>query len=417
MKAILRQPERDLPADKGCGPVSLDRDTQSEPLRLQVFEYIRAHGNAARADIARALSISAGSVTGIAADLIDAGLLQEVEVARLREHGRGRPPVALEVVADFRHVIGIKLSDDRHSAVVTDFAGNKVADATLRTASPRKSLRKMVDEIASLIAALLGECQMAPQEISAIGVGISGVVDHQTGTVIWSPLLTETDADLAAAVSARFGCPTACDNDVNTLTLAELWFGEGREKSNFAVVTVEHGVGMGLVLNNQLYRGSSNKGLELGHTKVRLDGALCRCGQRGCLEAYLADYALVREAATALGQTSFPNVDVALEILFTEARSGNQAAQTIFKRAGRYLAVGLANVVQLFDPALIILSGERMRFDYLYSDDVLAQMRSLTLNTQGDDCQVVTHAWGDLIWARGASVLALTAVTRSLVGV
>lgn len=417
MTPTLRRPELGLPDNKGCGPILFDQDTSPDPLRLRVFDLVRASGSAARADIARALSISAGSVTGITADLIEAGLLQEVDVNAIREHGRGRPPVALEVVPTCGYVIGIKISDERHSAVLTDFAGNLTAEATLETARPRKSLHAMIDEIAALIDALLARARKKRGDIAAIGVGISGIVDHLTGTVQWSPLLTEGDADLAMAVTERFGCRTVCDNDVNMLTLAELWFGEGRAKADFAVVTVEHGVGMGLVLNSRLYRGSRNKGLELGHTKVQLDGALCRCGQRGCLEAYLADYALAREAATALGRAPSPNTEQALHLLSTEAGSGNLAAQTIFRRAGRYLAVGLANVIQLFDPALIILSGARVRFDYLYSEDVLAEMRSLTLNTQGKHCEVVTHAWGDLVWARGASVLALMAVTREKIDV
>ena len=105
---------------------------------------------------------------------------------------------------------------------------------------------------------------------------------------------------LAAAASNRLGMPVAIDNDANLVAMAELWFGAGRDLSDFAVVTLEHGVGMGFVMNHRLYRGARNVGMEIGHTKVQLDGALCRCGQRGCLEAYLADYALAREATTAL---------------------------------------------------------------------------------------------------------------------
>jgi predicted NBD/HSP70 family sugar kinase len=188
--------------------------------------------------------------------------------------------------------------------------------------------------------------------------------------------------------------------------------------SDFAVVTIEHGVGMGLVLNNQLFRGSRGMGLELGHTKVQLDGALCRCGQRGCLEAYLADYALAREAATALHRNprNLQSPSAMLDALFAQAKSGNEAARTIFRRAGRYLSVGLSNVIQLFDPELIILSGERMQYDYLYADEVLAEMQKLTLNDGRKPCRIETHAWGDLVWARGATAVALTAVTEAALG-
>ena len=100
----------------------------------------------------------------------------------------------------------------------------------------------------------------------------------------------------------------------------------------------------------------------------------------------------------------------------TQAKSGNEAARTIFRRAGRYLSVGLSNVVQLFDPELIILSGERMQYDYLYAEEVLAEMHKLTLNDGRVPCRVEIHAWGDLVWARGATALALAAVTDATVG-
>ena len=409
-----------LPVPPGCGPVLPLAGRDAKPLRQQVFEHVRASGRAARADVARALGISAGSVTALAADLIALGLVREVtEVAReSRAEARGRPPVALEVVPEARRVIGVKLSDERHSAVLTDFAGGMLAEATLPTAPVRKTLDQVLDEIAALIEALMAAAGQPLSDVAAIGIGLSGLVDHATGMVSWSPLLSERDVPFQAVAQARLGLPVHLDNDANVLTLAELWFGAGRAMGDFAVVTIEHGVGMGLVLNNRLFRGTRGMGLELGHIKVQLDGALCRCGQRGCLEAYLADYALAREASTALGR-SFRNMQspqAMLETLFGEAKAGNQAAQTIFRRAGRYLSLGLSNVIHLFDPELIILSGERMRYDYLYADEVLAEMQSLTLLQGRAPCRVEIHAWGDMAWARGATALALAAVTDKALG-
>jgi predicted NBD/HSP70 family sugar kinase len=117
-----------------------------------------------------------------------------------------------------------------------------------------------------------------------------------------------------------------------------------------------------------------------------------------------------------LGQANIQTDAAALESLFAEAKAGNQAARTIFERAGRFLSLGLANVIQLFDPALIILAGERMRYDYLYGDNVLAEMHRLTLNHSSAQCEVALHAWGDLVWARGATALALAATTSRILG-
>jgi len=407
-------PRDNADAPTGYGPILpvLGRDTTT--LRQQIFEYVRAAGRAARADVTRALGISAGSATTLTADLIARGMLREVE-GLAREHGRGRPPVALEVVPDYKHVIGIKLSDETHTAVLTDFAGNVLADASFVTPHTRKVLSVILDEMDTLIAALLSSAGKSMDEISAVAVGLSGIVDHPTGNVVWSPFLTERDVDLTAGFTARHNVALYVDNDANMLTLAELWFGAGRDLSNFAVVTIEHGVGMGIVIDNQLFRGSRGMGLELGHTKVQLDGALCRCGQRGCLEAYLADYALAREATTALDRphTLVQSQHSILEALYAQAKDGNKAAVTIFQRAGRYLSVGLSNVVQLFDPQLIILSGERMRYDYLYAESVMKDMQSLTLSDGRAPCPVEIHGWGDLVWARGATALALSEITTA----
>jgi predicted NBD/HSP70 family sugar kinase len=409
--------DHDSGAISGCGPMLPSASATAKPLRQQIFEHVRGAGRATRTDVTRALGISAGSATTLTADLIAAGLLREVE-GLPRETGRGRPPVALEVVAPACHVIGIKLSDEMHSAVLTDFSGQMIADASLQTPPTRKTLDELLDEIDVLIAKLLTCNGKALSDIAAVGIGLSGIVDHKTGKVPWSPHLAAREVDLAAGFDARFGVPLYVDNDANVLTLAELWFGAGRSMSDFAVVTIEHGVGMGLVLDNRLYRGARGMGLELGHTKVQLDGALCRCGQRGCLEAYLADYALAREAATALHRNprNQQSANAMLDALFAQAKAGNQAARTIFRRAGRYLSVGLANVIQLFDPELIILSGERMQYDYLYAEEVLAEMHRLTLNEGRVPCRIETHAWGDLVWARGASALALAAVTDLILG-
>lgn len=401
---------------RGCGPLQPSQSDRTGGLRQQVFVHVRATGQSSRADIARGLGISAGSVSALTSDLIQGGFLEEVEDTP-REAGRGRPPVALRVVRGTRCVIGIKLADARHSAVLVDLSGQTVADVTLPTAGARKPGAALVEEVGTLVDRLLAEAGQDIACVAGLGLGISGIVEHDTGQVPWSPLIAGRDTALAALLADRLGVPVRIDNDANVLTLAELWFGSGRARSDFAVVTVEHGVGMGLVLDNRLFRGSRGMGMELGHTKVALDGALCRCGQRGCLEAYLADYALAREAATALDRPARDAGNAAvIDALFAEAKAGNAAAATIFRRAGRYLALGLANVVQLFDPALIILAGERMRYDYLYSDAVLREMQALTLAEGRTTCEIATHVWGDLVWAQGAAALALADATDAVLG-
>lgn len=402
---------------QGCGPLIPSLTETSRPLRQQIFERVRAAGYMPRVQVAKELGISPASVTTLTSELIEMGLLEEVSAQRDAGDGvRGRPAVALGVRAEAQLVAGIKLSDREHTAVIVDFAGNLIADE----ASPRQpgsmELGDLLDTTESLLRRLCLRAGIVMEDLGAVGLGVPGFVDSAAGVVHWSPVLAQRHVPLTEAVSSRIGLPVFIDNDANLVTLAELWFGAGRGLSDFAVLTIEHGVGMGFVMNHRIYRGGQGLGMELGHTKVQLDGALCRCGQRGCLEAYVADYALVREATTALNWTSqeMQSVNTILESLFDHAKAGNAAARAIFHRAGRYLALGLANVVNLFDPELIILSGERMRYDYLYANETLAEIKGMALNTGRPQPKIEIHAWGDLLWAHGAAALALSEVTERL---
>ncbi|WP_241559912.1 ROK family transcriptional regulator [Solirhodobacter olei] len=399
----------------GCGPLIPPPSEVLRPLRQQVFERVRAAGLIARVQLAKDLGVSPASVTTATSELIEAGLIKEVRAPRDPETGRGRPAVALGVRAEAHYAAGMKLSDREHTAVVVDFSGRLIASDSVPRVPGAMNMSALLDAGELLLDKVCAKAGLARRELSAVGIGVPGFVSRAAGLVLWSPVLAELPAPFAAAATARFGLPVHIDNDANLVAMAELWFGVGRKLPDFAVLTIEHGVGMGLVLNHRLYRGAQGLGMELGHTKVQLDGALCRCGQRGCLEAYVADYALVREATTALNWTHRESqpVGVLLESLYDHAKAGNAAARSIFRRAGRYLAVGLANVVNLFDPELIILSGERMRYDYLYAADTLAEMEALMLNTGRPAPKIEIHAWGDMLWAHGAAALALSEVTEA----
>lgn len=404
-------------AHRGVGPLIPPLSEGQRPLRQQVFERVRAAGLIARVALAKELAVSPASVTTITQELIESGLIEEVAPPRDAESGgRGRPAVALGVRADAHFVAGMKLSDSFHTAVIVDFAGNVIASEAVQVMAGNQEPDALLDACDSLLAVVTAKAGLGRRDLSAVGIGVPGFVDSASGRILWSPILRQTDYALAEIMTARCGLPVLIDNDANLVALAELWYGAGRSVSDFAVVTIEHGVGMGVVINHRLYRGARGLGMEIGHTKVQLDGALCRCGQRGCLEAYVADYALAREATTALNwmHKAGQPMQVLIESLYDHAKAGNAAARSIFRRAGRYLAVGLANVVNLFDPAVIILSGERMRYDYLYAADTLAEMDKLVLNTGRPAPPIEVHAWGDLLWAHGAAALALSSLSEGM---
>ena len=267
---------------RGVGPLISPLAESQRPLRQQVFELVRAAGQIPRVQLAKDLGVSPASVTTLAAELIEAGLIEEVSAARDEDAGRGRPAVALGVRAGAHRVAGMKLSDREHTAVIVDFAGRLIADDVIPRIPGPMTVAEILDAVETLLDRVCVKAGVRREELSAIGLGVPGFVDCLEGQVLWSSVLSDRNVPLAALAQTRLGLPVTIDNDANLVALAELWFGAGRELSDFAVLTIEHGVGMGFVMNHRLYRGSQRVGMELGHIKVQLDGALCRCGQRGC---------------------------------------------------------------------------------------------------------------------------------------
>ena len=168
--SAIREPREALP---GCGPLMALPQEDARPLRQQVFEQVRANGQMPRMDVARALNISPGSVTTITSDLIALGLLQEVEDSQ-RGPSRGRPPIALRVSPLSRLVVGMKLSDERHTAVLLDLAGNIVAGAHQTSGALRQSNEEILADVNTLMGKLLQKAGRAPDDISAVGRCVHG---------------------------------------------------------------------------------------------------------------------------------------------------------------------------------------------------------------------------------------------------
>lgn len=381
---------------------------QRTSARRIVMDAIRAADGLARVDIAERVGLSPASVTAITAEMLGAGLIEAVE-GEAASHGenkprRGRPRVALKVRGAACRVAGLKIARESISSMVVDFEGNELVSHEHRLVTPCLS----PSELARVAAAVLDETCVAGgfgrEDLAGVGIGLAGLIDARRGFVYWSPSLDQRNVEMGSLFNTLIQCPVFIDNDANLIAKAEQLFGLGRGVTNFVVLTVEHGVGMGIVIDNQIYRGIRGCGAEFGHTKVQLEGALCQCGQRGCLEAYVGDYALLREARVG---TSFED----LPTMWQAAQNGDAVARAVFERAGRMFALGLANVVNIFDPELVILAGQRASFDHLDARKAIDEMRAHVVQVDTTSTEVAVHQWGDLMWAKGAAAYAIDGVT------
>lgn len=368
--------------------------------RNLVLNVIKARGAVSRADVARELGLSPATVTAVARGLLQVGLLAE---RRARSQG-GRPPVLLSLRPDAAFVVGVKVAEKSLTAALTDLEATPRArhSVSLRGRTPVA----VVEAVADAVRALSRSARIPRERVMGIGVGLAGIVDGVAGVCRYSPFFDWRDVPLRDLLANRLGLPAYVDNDVNTLAIAEKWFGAGRDVDHFLTVTTGRGVGLGIVLHGHLYRGATGAAGEFGHTIVEPEGSRCQCGKRGCLEALVAEPALVREYAHRAQRP------VTAPMLYKRAAEGDPVARAVLAEAGERFGRALANLVNVLNPQRIVLSGEGAAAGEALVGPLRESLRENAFANLAETVELVVVVTGDDEWARGAASLVLGEVFR-----
>ncbi len=393
-----------------------NRDLIKEINRNLVLNLIKSRGPISRTEIARLSGLSPATVSGITAEFIASGLVHELGEG---ESTGGRRPVLLRLNPRAGFVVGVKLMEHAITSALTDLDAQVLHHritplaATDAPVAPDAILPVIVQAIEQTIA----ESQVERQRVLGIGVGLAGLVDGEAGICRYSPFFGWRDVPLAEPIAEHFGLPVYLENDVNTLTIAEQWFGYGHGVDHFVVVTVGRGVGAGIVVNGQFYRGALGGAGEFGHITLVDDGPPCDCGKRGCLEALASDPAVVRQAraAIALGErTALAEVaPLTLDAVVEAADAGDELARRLLADSGHWLGIGIAALVNILNPQLVIVGGEGVRAGEWRFGPMRAAIQAHAFNGLADELEVVIEPSGDETWARGAACVVLGELFKS----
>ncbi|MFQ6058511.1 MAG: ROK family protein [Anaerolineae bacterium] len=392
-----------------------NRDLIKEINRNLVLNLIKSRGPISRTEIARLSGLSLATVSGITGKLIRKGLVHEMGEG---ESTGGRRPVLLRLNYRAGFVIGVKLMEQAITSALTDLDASvlyhRVTPLQVYSERSRRAqhhVQAVQEVIIAAVEATIAESRVDRARVLGIGVGMAGVVDGEAGICRYSPFFGWRNVSIAEPVAAHFGLPVYLENDVNTLTIAEQWFGYGHGVDHFVVVTVGRGIGAGIVVNGQFYRGALGGAGELGHITLVQDGPLCDCGKRGCLEALASDPAVVRqaEAAIALGErTALAEVEpLTLEAIVGAAEAGDELARRLLGDAGRWLGIGIANLVNILNPQLVIVGGEGVRAGEWRFSPMREAIREHAFDGLADELEIVIEPSGDETWARGAACVVL----------
>jgi len=324
--------------------------------RSVVLTKLYRDGPLSRQEVSAATSLSQASVSNLVAELLEDGLVEE---AGLVDSDGGRPIALLRVAPRYGYVVGVDVGETRVLTEIFDLSMTALArcEHPIAEARPRPAtvLGQVLDSIATVVAA----AGVERSDVLGVGVAVSGVVEQPDDAVVYAQTLGWDAVPVGAMLRDGADLEILVDNGAKTLGQAEMWFGAGRGARHAVVAHVGSGVGAAVVADGASYRGAHSSAGEWGHTTVALGGRACRCGARGCLEAYIGGAAVVDRFREANGGRPAPGPDVesAFAAVLDAAEAGSGPAAAVVDETIEFLGAGFGALVNLFNPERVVLGG------------------------------------------------------------
>jgi predicted NBD/HSP70 family sugar kinase len=316
--------------------------------------YLR--GALSRREIGASTGVSLATVSNVVSELLEQGLVIEVG---LEDSNGGRPGSLVQVNPTFGFVIGVDIGETAFLVELFDLGMTALASHRSTTVLTRLDPEDAVAHVVEGIERVIAEAGVSANDILGIGVGVPGLVEHADGAIVHGQSVGWDAVPFEKLLRRHVALPLIIDNGAKTLGQAESWFGAARGVDNAVVALLGIGVGTGIISNRQLYRGATSSAGEWGHTTVVVDGRECRCGARGCLEAYIGAAAIVSRYEQLAGDPH-PETQVDLEDRITQlvsARQDDENAAKVLGETAMYLGVGIANLANLFNPQRVVVGG------------------------------------------------------------
>jgi predicted NBD/HSP70 family sugar kinase len=375
--------------------------------RFHVMDAIRRFGPISRVEISDRTQLSATTVSAITGALLDDELIITHQLGGIRDAARGRPRVMLELNPAAAYVVGVKLALDQITVATTNFRADVLSSLVLPIRLQRQSVAVIADLVEDGIRRSVADAGLTMEQISGVCVGLPGVVERIAGVCRASPIFGELDVPFAAEMTDRLGGVVATiDSDVNLVTLAEHWFGQARGLDDFLVISVEAGLGLGIMHNGELFRGANGLSPDLGDLMVRPPTG----NGSTRLASAASEASIVAEAREILAGGEHEHafrLGRGLEKILALAEAGDPQILALLERAGGALGFAIANLITLFAPPKVIMAGAALEAGDALVGPIRRTVAELLPPSLADVSDIVVHHWQDDIWARGAAAMTL----------
>jgi predicted NBD/HSP70 family sugar kinase len=355
-----------------------------------------------RADIARVTGLSPSTVSAIVAGLQQAGLVRETGAGLSRG---GRRPTMIGFCDDVFALVGVEIGASHVTVVVTDLRAD-VRAARWGLYPVRTDPDGALATVRAFIDEGLRELGIARRQVIGIGVGVPTPVRPDAPGRL-PPLIVPAwrDHDVHEILSRAYGLPVFVENDANLGALAEQWWGVGKDGKDLTYIKIGTSIGSGHIINGELYRGAGGTAGEIGHLPVDPAGPRCPCGLTGCLTTFIGSEVLVARAKREVSSGPAENVGD----IVRAARAGDAGARRIVADVGAHLGVAVASLMNVLNPAVVVLGGEITGVGDLLLDPVRAAVRDRSLATTFEGTGIITSNLGDKAIAVGGATMVLRA--------
>jgi predicted NBD/HSP70 family sugar kinase len=401
-----------------------DVSDKLEQKELVVLHLIHSGINSSRLELARQTSLSPASITTIVQRLMAKNLVVESEPARSQ---LGRRPVPLEIRGDAAYLVGVDIGSFYLRIVVADVNGRIVYKSQGQTAM-WEGRKRVLERTFQAVRDAIRESRLSRDAIKGIGIAHSGVIDSDQGLVLSYPrpgqMVEWKNVPLRDLFQKEFKIRCLLEDGVRTSATAEKIFGLGREFDNFLYIDVGMGIGAGIFLDGKLYRGAGGSAGEFGHITVDENGPLCSCGNNGCLETVASCAAIIQNVRLAIEQGIDSKIrdlaggdlkKVSIEIIAQAARENDSLAFRVLQKGASYIAIGLADLVNLLNPRAMIFGGALFRaVPQLLADPLSRIIKQRSLEKSANEVQLLVSPLESEACALGASRLIAEEVLNDL---
>lgn len=373
--------------------------------RSLILNKIRINSPISRADIAKETQLTPPTVSSIVKELIEQDLVYESELGTSKG---GRKPTMLLINREASYVIGIDVGPNSIKCVLADFLGEIKEYVTIRLIPPISG-NEFIALLKETISNVLSSFAL-PDKIIGIGVAMHGVVNVATGTSLIAPNLGLKNIPIKEELEKEFNILVKVENDARVMALGESWFGKHGQPLSMLAVNLGSGVGAGFVLEGKLFHGAKDIAGEIGHMTIDINGEVCECGNKGCLQAFVSGPSIAKRAMKTVGSGASTAKEISSMEIYQMAKNGDTHMQRVLEETGEILGIGLTNLIHVINPQLIVLGGGVSNAKEYLLPKINETITERGLTPQAKQTKVVISDLGANATALGAVALILVEI-------